>query len=226
MNKRYIVLSMPTENLINVYRTINLELYQQIPGDAKKYQNIGENIQLVSNVLEPAKMEVHNLFYSSVNFLEVSDIQDPSKQNARIGLLQMFHPSEHAPFPQFFLNNYAAFSLPLKSYKDELSSAFSFDIRGDKIISKSSHDNYFEIGSFCANDQKFVWRTQGSIQDNCSPCDFKESNLTAPDSYIFSRGNQDKACHSCEGLAAGANTSTLFDFFNKKLCLKSSEDEP
>ena len=73
--------------------------------------------------------------------------------------MQIFHPNKNAPFAEYFTNNYTAFDFPLKTYRDEDSTAFSFDVRGEKIIAKSSHDNYFEIGSFCTNDQKFRWRT-------------------------------------------------------------------
>ena len=127
-------------------------MFKQIQGDDTKYRNIGDSIDIVSRVLSPGQMEVHSLFYSSVNQLQLSALQDPSKQNVRLGLLQMYHPSAYAPAPEFWINNYTAFQMPLKSYQDQMSASFSFAFWNNIIIGKAGHDNYFEIGSFCYND--------------------------------------------------------------------------
>ena len=58
-----------------------------------------------------------------------------------------------------------AFILPEKDDDDTQSYSFSFDIQGEKIIAKYSHDNYIEVGSYCQNDQKY----DGSLGTNfCS----------------------------------------------------------
>lgn len=105
------------------------------------------NINIMSRVIKPGNLEVHNIFYSSVY-----KKRDNLPQNARIGLMQIFHANENVPFPEFSTNNYLAFSFPEKNFRDEWSDNFSFDIRGERIIAKSNLDNYFEIGSFCQND--------------------------------------------------------------------------
>lgn len=102
------VVSMPDDDLINIYYASNLEIFQQIQGDKLKFRDIGSSLQLQSRIIGPKSLEVHSLFYSSVNNLELTEFQDPSKQNARIGLLQMYHPSEYAPAPEFWINNQSA----------------------------------------------------------------------------------------------------------------------
>ena len=46
VNKRYIVLSIPDQNMIHIYRTSDLSLYQTVNGDNIEYQNIGETIKI------------------------------------------------------------------------------------------------------------------------------------------------------------------------------------
>ena len=50
------------------------------------------------------------------------------------------------------VNDYNAISFAPKTKLDEESNQFSFDVSGEKVIAKSSNDNYFQIGSFCHYD--------------------------------------------------------------------------
>ena len=84
----------------------------------------------------------------------------------------MFHPSEYAPAAEFWTNNQSAFLMPLKTQDDEYSTGYSFAFSNNILIGKSSNDNYFEIGSFCHNDQFMVPSNRSHIRDSCHQCSY------------------------------------------------------
>ena len=111
----------------------------------QNYQRIGETIRMTSQLMKPTGIEVEYMYYSYM-------YDQNGLQNYGIGILSIFHESESSSFANQVVNDYDAIRFAPKTKIDEQSNQFSFDVNGEKIIAKSSNDNYFHIGSFCHYD--------------------------------------------------------------------------
>ena len=72
-----------------------------------------------------------------------------------------------------------------------MSESFSFAIWNNILIGKASQDNYFEIGSFCYNDQYLIPNDRKKIRDNCQQCTYDPEDLMNENSTMVSLGNQE-----------------------------------
>ena len=111
----------------------------------RNYQRIGETLRLTTYQMEPTKIEVEYMYYSYMYYSN-------GLKNYGIGILSIFHNKESDTFAKQVVNDYDAIRFAPKTNLDDESDKFSFDVNGEKVIAKSSNDNYFHIGSFCHFD--------------------------------------------------------------------------